>query len=112
MKDFLVMYNFALFGILFLSTIMGYEGNYIDGLMSRKESIYSLLQAKYAIYSIGQVIPLVMIIPAIIMGKVTLLTAISWFFFIPGFPTLTGKFLRPIRSVFQKDQFAGANHGI
>lgn len=85
MKDFLVMYNFALFGILFLSTIMGYEGNYIDGLMSRKESIYSLLQAKYAIYSIGQVIPLVMIIPAIIMGKVTLLTAISWFFFIPGF---------------------------
>ncbi len=85
MKDFLVMYNFTLFGILFLSTIMGYEGNYIDGLMSRKESIYSLLQAKYAIYSIGQVIPLIMIIPAIVMGKVTLLTAISWFFFIPGF---------------------------
>ncbi|WP_373837628.1 DUF5687 family protein [Bacteroides heparinolyticus] len=85
MKSFLVMYNFVLFGILFLSTIMGYEGNYIDGLMSRKESIYALLQAKYTIYTCGQIIPLLLMIPAIVMGKVTLLTCLSWFFFIPGF---------------------------
>lgn len=85
MKSFLVMYNFVLFGLLFLSTIMGYEGNYIDGLMSRKESIYDLLQAKYTIYTCGQVIPLLLMIPAIVMGKVTLLTCLSWFFFIPGF---------------------------
>ncbi|ADV43494.1 DUF5687 family protein [Bacteroides helcogenes] len=85
MKSFLVMYNFVLFGLLFLSTIMGYEGNYIDGLMSRKESIYALLQAKYATYTIGQIIPLLLMIPAMVMGKVTLLTGLSWFFFIPGF---------------------------
>lgn len=85
MKDFLVMYNFILFGILFLSTIMGYEGNYIDGLMSRKESIYALLRAKYATYTLGQIIPLLLMIPAMVMGKVTLLTALAWFFFVPGF---------------------------
>ena len=85
MKDFLVMYNFSLFGILFLSTIMGYEGNYIDGLMSRKESIYSLLQAKYALYTLGQLIPLLLMSPAMIMGKVSVLTCLSWVTFVPGF---------------------------
>lgn len=85
MKSFLVMYNFVLFGILFLSAIMGYEGNYIDGLMSRKESIYALLQAKYTIYTCGQIIPFLLMTPAIVMGKVALLTCLSWFFFIPGF---------------------------
>ena len=85
MTDFLVMYNFTLFGILFLSTIMGYEGNYIDGLMSRKESIYSLLQAKYIVYSTGQVIPLLLMLPALIIGKVEVLICLSWFFFVPGF---------------------------
>ena len=45
MKNFITVYNFAIFGILFLLQIMSYEGNYIDGLMSRKESIYTLLRA-------------------------------------------------------------------
>ena len=47
MKNFITVYNFAIFGILFLLQIMSYEGNYIDGLMSRKESIYTLLRAKF-----------------------------------------------------------------
>lgn len=53
LRDFFVLYNYIIFGIMFLSTLMGYEGNYIDGLMSRKESIYSLLRAKYILYSIA-----------------------------------------------------------
>ena len=57
MKNFITVYNFAIFGILFLLQIMSYEGNYIDGLMSRKESIYTLLRAKYILYSIGILIP-------------------------------------------------------
>lgn len=84
MKDFLVLYNFLLFGILFLSPLMSYEGNYIDGLMSRKESIYALLQAKYIIYSVGLIIPFILMIPAMVMGATSVLICISWMIFIAG----------------------------
>lgn len=85
MTNFIVIYNFAIFGLLFLSTVMSYEGNYIDGLMSRKESILSLLRAKYYLYSIGLLIPLVLMIPAIVMGKIAILMAVSWAIFSIGF---------------------------
>ena len=85
MRNFICVYNFAIFGVMFLLNIMGYEGNYIDGLMSRKESIYSLLRAKYTLYSVAILIPLVLMIPAIAMGKIALLTAISWAIFTIGF---------------------------
>lgn len=85
MKNFITVYNFAIFGILFLLTIMGYEGNYIDGLMSRKESIYTLLRAKYTLYSIGILLPLILNIPAMVMGKISVLTAFSWAIFSIGF---------------------------
>lgn len=84
-KNFLVLYNFVIFGILFLSNLMSYEGNYIDGLMSRKESIYTLLRAKYMLYSIAILIPFILMIPAIATGKVSLMTCISWAVFCPGF---------------------------
>lgn len=64
---------------------MSFEGNYIDGLMSRKESIMSLLKAKYYTYSIGEIIPFILMIPAIIMNKLTLLGAFAWFFYTIGF---------------------------
>ena len=84
MKNFITVYNFAIFGILFLLQIMSYEGNYIDGLMSRKESIYTLLRAKYILYSIGILIPLILTIPAMAMGKISVLTSISWAVFTIG----------------------------
>lgn len=85
MKNFITVYNFAIFGILFLLQIMSYEGNYIDGLMSRKESIYTLLRAKYMLYSIGILIPLILTIPAMAMGKISVLTSVSWAMFTIGF---------------------------
>lgn len=84
MKSFILIYNFAIFGILFLSGIMGYEGNYIDGLMSRKESIYSLLRAKYIVYGIGILIPLLLMIPAMVMGKLSVLSCAAWALFTVG----------------------------
>ncbi len=80
MTSFICVYNFAVFGMIILSQIMSFEGNYIDGLMSRKESIMSLLKAKYYIYSIGEIIPFLLMIPAIIMNKLTLLGAFAWSF--------------------------------
>ncbi len=84
MKSFITVYNFAIFGVMFLINIMGYEGNYIDGLMSRKESLYSLLRAKYIIYSFAIIIPLALMIPAMVMEKVEILTAFSWAIFTIG----------------------------
>ena len=85
MSTFICVYNFAAFGIIILSQIMSFEGNYIDGLMSRKESIMSLLKAKYYIYTIGEIIPFILMIPAIVMNKLTLLGAFAWFFYTTGF---------------------------
>ncbi len=84
MKSFIVVYNFALFGLAFLSPLMAYEGNYIDRLMSCKESIYTLLLAKYLLYSAALLIPFVLMIPAIATGKIVLLTSISWMFYCMG----------------------------
>lgn len=84
MKNFIMVYNFVIFGILFLSSLMSYEGNYIDGLMSRKESIYSLLRAKYTLYSLAIVIPLLLMIPAMATGKLSVLSCIAWAIFVAG----------------------------
>lgn len=85
MTSFICVYNFAVFGMMILAQLMSFEGNYIDGLMSRKESIMSLLKAKYYVYSIGEIIPLLLMIPAIIMDKVTVLGIFAWFFYTIGF---------------------------
>ncbi len=84
LRDFFVLYNYIIFGILFLSPLMSYEGNYIDGLMSRKESIYSLLRAKYILYSIALIIPFVLMIPGMVTGRVSVLGCIAWIVFVPG----------------------------
>lgn len=85
MKNFIMVYNFIIFGTLFLSTLMSYEGNYIDGLMSRKESIYTLLRAKYTLYSISILIPFILMIPAMATGKLSVLSCIAWAIFAVGF---------------------------
>lgn len=84
MKGFVSIYSFVAFGTVILTRIMSYEGNYIDGLMSRKESIFNLLKAKYYFYSMVMVIPFILMIPAIIMGKSTLLSAFSFAFMTTG----------------------------
>ncbi len=84
MKNFTTIYSFVVFGMIMLMQIMGFEGNYIDGLMTRKESIYSLLKAKYYLYSIAVAIPFVLMIPAIITGKLPLLSAFAFSLFAIG----------------------------
>lgn len=84
MKNFFMVYNFVIFGLLFLTSLMSYEGNYIDGLMSRKESIYTLLRAKYTLYSIAIIIPFLLMIPAMVTGKLLVLSCIAWALFAVG----------------------------
>ncbi len=84
MRNFIPIYNFIAFGMVILTQIMGFEGNYIDGLMTRKESIFSLLKAKYYLYSIAVIIPFLLMIPAMVMGKLTLLNAFAFALFSIG----------------------------
>ncbi|WP_321425916.1 DUF5687 family protein [uncultured Bacteroides sp.] len=84
-KSFVGIYNFAILGILMLTQVMSFEGNYLDGLMSRKESIYNLIRAKYYFYSFAVIIPFILMIPAMVMGKISVLMAVSYSFFTTGF---------------------------
>lgn len=84
MSNFIGIYSFTAFGTVLLTQIMSFEGNYLDGLMTRKESIYSVLRAKYMLYSLGNLIPLALMIPAIVMGKLTVLTVLAYLFFAIG----------------------------
>ena len=65
--------------------------------MSRKESIMSLLEAKYYIYTIGEIVPFVLMIPAIVMDKV------------PYWVSLPGSSIPPVLSIFCFFQLAVYN---
>lgn len=84
MQSFIAVYSFVVFGMVILIQIMCFEGNYIDGLMTRKESIMSLLKAKYYIYSIAELIPFTLMIPAMVTGKITFFSTIVLIFFTIG----------------------------
>lgn len=90
MKSFVCVYCFSALGVITLTSIMGAEGNYIDGLMSRKESVLSLLKAKYYFNCIMMVLPILFCIAPLIEGKMTIYEALGCFFFSTGviFPFL------------------------
>ena len=77
MTKFLAVYNFAIYGAMVLVRIMCYEGNYIDCLMVHKENIISLLKAKYFLYSCFLLLPMLLMLPTVFMGKCTLLMLIA-----------------------------------
>lgn len=84
MKTFICVYCFACLGVIIQTNIMCVEGNYMDGLMSRKESILSLLKAKYIFNCIMLIVPILFIITPLIKGKVTLMQILGCMFFTTG----------------------------
>lgn len=85
MNNFVMVYCFGLLGLMTLSTIMSSEGNYIDGLMVRQESIRELLHAKYYTQCALLVIPFLMTLPsAILTDTVTLTTLLGYLSFTMG----------------------------
>ena len=85
MKSFICLYNYAVLPIMTLGQVMSFEGNYIDGLMSRKESIFNLLRAKYYLTSLIIVVHFIVMMLPISEGKITLLSAIAYLIFVMGF---------------------------
>lgn len=90
MLNFICLYNYMVLGIMTLQAIMSFEGNYIDGLMSRHESIYDLLRAKYLFNLALLLVPLLLMIPTIITGKASILMNLGYMFMVAGimFPGL------------------------
>ncbi|MGN0068187.1 MAG: DUF5687 family protein [Prevotella sp.] len=84
MANFWCIYNYVI-GALPLIRIMGYEGNYIDALMVRKENILTLLKAKYYFYAFLLFIPFLLMLPTVFYGKWTLLMLVSYAVFTAGF---------------------------
>ena len=85
MTSFICLYNYAILPIMTLGQVMCFEGNYIDGLMSRKESIFNLLRAKYYLTTLIILVPFLIMFFPIAKGKITLLTAIAYLIFVVGF---------------------------
>ena len=85
MTSFICLYNYAVLPIMTLGQVMSFEGNYIDGLMSRKESIFNLLRAKYYLTTLIILVPFLIMMFPIAKGKLTLLAAIAYLIFVAGF---------------------------
>lgn len=85
MTNFWGLYAYILFGTMTLMGLMSYEGNYIDCLLTRKENIYTLLQAKYIFYSMFLILPFVLMLPAVVTGKWSLYMLVSYGIFTMGF---------------------------
>ena len=85
MTSFICLYNYAVLPIMALGQVMSFEGNYIDGLMSRKESIFNLLRAKYYLTTLIILVPFLIMMFPIAKGKITLLAAIAYLIFVAGF---------------------------
>lgn len=90
MQTFICVYCFAVMGTINLTNVMAAEGNYIDLLMSRKESILSLLKAKYYFNSILLLVPFLFALLPVLKGKMYLVEAVGCAFFAMGciFPFL------------------------
>lgn len=85
MRYFIAIYNFSVLGVMVLSQCMMFEGNYLDGLMSRKESILTLLKAKYYLQCAVCSVPLVIMIAPVTQGKLSVLDVLAAFFITTGF---------------------------
>ena len=84
MRPFICLYNYIILGMMTLVTIMCYEGNYIDGLMSRRESILQLLTAKYYFNVLLLFIPPIIQLPLMIIGKMSVWMNAGYFFLTAG----------------------------
>ncbi|MBP5514143.1 MAG: hypothetical protein J6Y04_05155 [Bacteroidaceae bacterium] len=83
-RSFICLYDYVIMGVVTLITIMCYEGNYIDGLMSRRETIYDLLRAKYFFNTVILLIPFILITPLMIIGKISVWMNLGYLFFTAG----------------------------
>ena len=84
MKSFICLYDYVGLGMTMLISIMCHEGNYIDGLMSRRESILQLLYAKFYFNSAVLLVPFCLLIPLMAIGKISVWMNLGYLLFTAG----------------------------
>ena len=84
MNNFVCLYCYCVLGLITLSQIMAVEGNYIDGLMVHKESLFDLMRAKYYVQCLFLVIPFLFNLIAVGRGTLPLLMPVGYLFFTMG----------------------------
>jgi len=77
MLVFWCFYCFSIYGVTTLTKIMAPEGNYIDFLMTQHENILMLLRAKYLFHVAILIVPLIVMIPAVVQEKFSLLMMLA-----------------------------------
>ena len=73
MRNFWCFYCFALYGMTSLIKVMEPEGNYIEFLLVNRENTLTLLKAKYYIHVATLALPFLIMLPAVITGKFSIL---------------------------------------
>ncbi len=84
MTSFICLYDYLVPGMSTLVAIMCHEGNYMDLLMSRRESIMDLLTAKYYFNLAILLVPFALLIPLTVIGKISILMNLGYLFFVAG----------------------------
>ena len=84
MLNFWCYYCFAIYGMTALTKVMGPEGNYIDLLMTQRENILLLLKAKYYFHVAILIVPAVIMLPAVIAGKFTVMMVLAYLLLTSG----------------------------
>lgn len=85
MTNFWCIYNLVIYAATLLLKVMSYEGNYIDVLMVHRENTLRLLTAKYYFFCIILLVPMILTLPMVIMGKWQLLMLVSYAVYTAGF---------------------------
>ncbi len=83
-SDSILLYCFSTYGIVFLTTLMCYDGNYFECLVMLPNSLYQLLLAKYYFYSVLLLIPVLCSVPAVIVGSVSAWTVLAFLLYTAG----------------------------
>lgn len=84
MTNFWCFYCFAIFGGMLLIKAMSYEANYIETLFIHKENILKLFRAKYYFFCMLLLIPFVLMLPMVFMGKWNIAMLIAYGVFTAG----------------------------
>ena len=85
MVRFIVIYSFAVIGIMTLGKTMCYEGNYLDRLLTLPGTLFPLLRAKYYVNLLFLLLPLGILLFPLLQGKIRPLMALSYLSFTGGF---------------------------
>ena len=84
MIRFICIYDFAATGILTLGKTMCFEGNYLDGLLTRNGSLLPLLRAKYYLNLMVLLFPFLILMVPVCQGKLSFFMVISYLSFTGG----------------------------